>query len=218
MISPVMSPMFAALLPLDVATAFFATAVILAIAPGPDNIFVLTQSMLYNAKAGMAATLGFACGLTGHTAAVALGVAAFFQNSPTAFTVLKMVGAAYLLYLAWLTFRSGSMRADAEQRPFPGYLALFRRGVIMNITNPKVTLFCLAFWPQFAVPSLGHLPWQIVQLGALFMLATLLVFGVVALLGGQLAQWLNRSPQYQILMNRVAALVFVGMAAALLFT
>lgn len=206
------------MIPLDVATTFFVAAVILAIAPGPDNIFVLTQSMLYGARAGVAATLGFTCGLTGHTAAVALGVAALFQTSPVAFTVLKMVGAAYLLYLAWLTFKSGSLRADADARPFPGHWALFRRGVIMNITNPKVTLFCLAFWPQFAVPGLGNLPWQMVQLGILFMLATLLVFSVVALLGGQLAQWLNRSPQYQILMNRVAALLFVAMAAALLFT
>lgn len=210
--------MIPAMIPLDVAGTFFVTAVILAIAPGPDNIFVLTQSMLYGARAGMAATLGFAFGLTGHTAAVALGVAALFQTSPTAFTVLKMVGAAYLLYLAWLTFRSGSLRADAEERPFPGHMTLFRRGVIMNITNPKVTLFCLAFWPQFAVPALGNLPWQMVQLGILFMLATLLVFSVVALLGGQLAQWLNRAPQYQILMNRVTALLFVAMAAALLFT
>lgn len=206
------------MIPLDIATTFFAAAIILAIAPGPDNVFVITQSMLYGARAGISATLGFTAGLIGHTAAVALGIAALFQTSPTAFTVLKMVGAAYLLYLAWLTFKSGSVHAGAEQRPFPGHAALFRRGVIMNITNPKVTLFCLAFWPQFAVPSLGNLPWQMVQLGILFMLATLLVFSVVALLGGQLAQWLNRSPHYQILMNRVAALIFVAMAAALLFT
>ena len=206
------------MIPVDVALTFFATAVVLAIAPGPDNIFVLTQSMLYGARAGLAAVLGFTSGLVGHTLAVALGVAAFFQTSPLAFTALKSVGAAYLLYLAWLTFKSGSVRASAEARPFPGHGALFRRGVIMNITNPKVTLFCLALWPQFASPNHGSLPWQMVQLGLLFMLATLLVFGAVALLGGRLAEWLNRSPQYQILMNRVTALLFVLMAAALLFT
>ena len=206
------------MIPLDVAATFFATAIILAIAPGPDNIFVLSQSMLYGARAGLASTLGFTSGLIGHTLAVALGVAAVFQTSPMAYTALKLVGAAYLLYLAWLTFKSGSMHASAEARPFPGHWALFRRGVIMNITNPKVTLFCLAFWPQFANPQWGSVPLQIVQLGVLFMLATLVVFGTVAVLGGRLAQWLNRSPHYQILMNKITALVFVGLAAALMFT
>lgn len=205
-------------LPLDVASAFFAAALVLSAAPGPDNIFVLTQSALFGARAGVVTTLGLMTGLCGHTLAVALGVAAIFQASPLAFTALKAVGAVYLLYLAWLTARSGSARAPLGQRPFPGHAALYRRGIVMNITNPKVTLFFLAFLPQFSSPARGNLPWQILQLGCLFMLATFLVFGAVALLGGRLAQWLNASPQGQIIMNRVAAAIFVLLAATLLLT
>ena len=129
------------MLPLETLGAFFVTAIVMGLAPGPDNIFVLTQSALYGFRAGIVTTLGLMTGLFGHTAAVALGVAALFQTSEMAFMVLKCAGAAYLLYLAWLSFRSGASRAWLEQSTFPGYWALYRRGVIMNITNPKVTLF-----------------------------------------------------------------------------
>ena len=167
------------MLPLETLGAFFVTAIVMGLAPGPDNIFVLTQSALYGFRAGIVTTLGLMTGLFGHTAAVALGVAALFQTSEMAFTVLKCAGAAYLLYLAWLSFRSGASRAWLEQSTFPGYWALYRRGVIMNITNPKVTLFFLAFLPQFAKPELGNVPLQIVTLGLLFQIATLAVFGGV---------------------------------------
>lgn len=205
------------MLPFETLGTFFIAAVILSLAPGPDNIFVLTQSALYGFRAGIVTTLGLITGLCGHTAAVALGVAALFQTSPLAFTVLKCVGAAYLLYLAWLSFRSGASKAWLEKSVFPGYGGLYRRGVIMNITNPKVTLFFLAFLPQFANPGLGGVPLQIITLGGLFQLATLLVFGAVAFLGGRLAQWFNVSIRGQLIMNRVTGCIFVGLALYLLF-
>ena len=111
------------MLPLETLGAFFVTAIVMGLAPGPDNIFVLTQSALYGFRAGIVTTLGLMTGLFGHTAAVALGVAALFQTSEMAFTVLKCAGAAYLLYLAWLSFRSGASRAWLEQSTFPGYWA-----------------------------------------------------------------------------------------------
>ncbi|WP_165077450.1 MULTISPECIES: LysE family translocator [unclassified Desulfovibrio] len=210
----------------EVAGAFFAAALVLSIAPGPDNIFVLTQSALYGAAAGMVTTLGLATGLCFHTTAVALGVAVIFRSSPTAFWVLKILGACYLLYLAWLAFRSGAALARVPEgaddaggaASFPGYGALYRRGILMNVTNPKVCLFFLAFLPQFCEPERGSIPLQVVLLGALFILATLLVFFSVALLGGRLARRFNASRRGQILINRLAGLVFLGLAVALLAT
>lgn len=196
---------------------FFVAAIVLALAPGPDNIFVLVQSALYGARAGFAVTFGLITGLIGHTTAVSLGVAALFQTSEVAFTVLKIAGSLYLLYLAWLSFRSGVSKASLDNNPFPGFLALYRRGVIMNITNPKVTLFFLAFLPQFAHPEIGSVPIQIMIFGALFQLATLIIFGLVALLGGRLALWFNQSTRGQIFINRLAGCVFTGMAILLLF-
>src|SRR5574344_21672 len=186
------------MLPLDVVLEFFIAAVILGLAPGPDIIFVLTQSAVHGAKAGLATMLGLISGLLFHTALVALGVAVIFQTSALAFTLLKTAGAAYLLYLAWLSFRAGSMQASGQTPPFAGCAALYRRGVVMNITNPKVSLFFLAFLPQFADPARGSLTGQIIQLGLLFMLATVLVFSSTALLAGKLAAGFSRSARGQI--------------------
>lgn len=204
---------------------FFATSLLLGVAPGPDNIFVLTQSAVYGVQAGLITTLGLVTGLCVHTTAVALGVAAIFQSSALAFALLKAVGAAYLLYLAWLSFRAGALLARPPARgssgkgsAFPGYAALYRRGILMNVTNPKVSLFFLAFLPQFCDPAQGGIALQVLSLGALFMLATLIVFFSVAVLGGRLAFWLNSSPRSQILMHRAAGLIFTSLAVMLIFT
>ena len=155
----------------EVLLTFFAASLLLGIAPGPDNIFVLTQSAVYGVRAGLVTTLGLVTGLCVHTTAVALGVAAIFQTSPLAFTILKCAGAAYLLYLAWMSFRAGALLAHTPGggAAFPGYAALYRRGIVMNVTNPKVTLFFLAFLPQFCNPALGGVVVQVLTLGTLFM-------------------------------------------------
>lgn len=101
---------------------------------------------------------------------------------------------------------------------FPGYAALYRRGILMNVTNPKVSLFFLAFLPQFCDPAQGSPALQVLMLGALFMLATIMVFFGVAALGGRLALWLNSSPRSQIVVHRAAGLVFTGLAVMLIFT
>ena len=198
----------------ETALAFFAAALLLAVAPGPDNIFVLTQSAVYGAGAGVATTFGLVTGLCVHTTAVALGVAALFQSSALAFTLLKAAGALYLLRLAWLSFRAGAALALTPEAkpPFPGYLALYRRGIVLNVTNPKVSLFFLAFLPQFCDPARGSVALQVLQLGGLFMLAT----GVVFCAGGRLALWFNRSPRGQMLIHRAAGTVFAGLALLLL--
>jgi len=143
------------MLPLDTVLTFFVTALMLALAPGPDIIFVLTQSALYGMRAGVATTLGLISGLCFHTTIVAVGVAGIFMTSPLAFTLLTVVGAAYLLYLAWLSFRAGASMAHLQESRFLGYWGLYRRGVIMNITNPKVTLFFLRAGTRQRGPA-GH--------------------------------------------------------------
>lgn len=206
------------MLPVETLGAFFAASVVMGLAPGPDILFVLTQSALYGARAGFATTCGLITGLFVHITAVSLGVAALFQSSATAFNVLKFAGAAYLLYLAWLSFRSGTSKASLQKAQFPGYGTLYRRGVIMNITNPKVTLFFLAFLPQFCAPERGSVALQVMELGLLFMLAAFIVFTAVSALGGRLAHWFNSSPRGQMLMHRVAGLVFVALAGMLIFS
>ena len=206
------------MIPLDTLTTFFIASIILCLAPGPDNIFVLTQSALSGRGAGVSVTLGLCTGLIGHTLAVTCGVAALIQTSATAFTALKLAGAAYLLYLAWQAWRAPATELDTTTNGETRFGHLYRRGIIMNITNPKVSIFFLAFLPQFADPARGTLPAQLVLLGSTFIVATVLIFGGIALLAGTLGSWLNRSPSAQTIMNRVAGTVFVGLALKLALT
>jgi threonine/homoserine/homoserine lactone efflux protein len=198
--------------------SFFGVALLLGISPGPDNIFVLTQSALRGRLAGIIVTLGLCTGLLVHTTAVALGVAAIFQASALAFTLLKITGAVYLLYLAWQALTAVPDKLALGQASSLNGWQFYRRGIVMNVTNPKVSIFFLAFLPQFANPQRGSLPLQIIELGAVFMFATLLVFGCVALLAGALGQWLERSEKARLIMNRVAGTVFIALAAKLMLT
>ncbi len=203
------------MIPLESLAVFFTASLLLALAPGPDNIFVLTQSALRGAFAGFVITLGLCTGLLVHTSLVAFGVAAIFKTSALAFTILKYVGAGYLLYMAWKAFRSSPADLDADVRDGRSLRLLYRRGIIMNITNPKVSIFFLAFLPQFADPSRGAIIWQISLLGLVFIFAAILVFGMVCILAGAIGEQLRRSPRTQNIINRVAGLVLVGLALKL---
>jgi threonine/homoserine/homoserine lactone efflux protein len=203
------------MIPIETVTIFFAASVALAFAPGPDNIFVLTQSALHGRKAGLFVTCGLCTGLLVHTAAVSLGVAAIFQTSALAFNILKIVGAMYLLYLAWQAFKAGATKIEESAELHMDLRKLYYRGVIMNITNPKVAIFFLAFLPQFADPAIGSITIQMILFGGVFIIATLLIFGAIALSAGFLGEWLKGSDKAQIIMNRIAGTVFTGLALRL---
>lgn len=204
------------MIPLPELGAFIAASILLGLAPGPDNLFVLTQSALFGARAGLLVVLGLCTGLLVHTALVGLGVAALLLASPLAFTLLRLAGALYLLYLAWQAFTAAGAKGLAGGRS--SLLSggqLYRRGIIMNLTNPKVSLFFLAFLPQFVAPEYGRVGLQVGLLGALFIAATLLVFGAVALLAGRLGEWMSGSPCTQRWLHRLAGCVFVLLALRL---
>ncbi|MES9850885.1 MAG: LysE family translocator [Candidatus Thiodiazotropha sp. L084R] len=196
---------------------FLFTSILLCIAPGPDNIFVLTQSALFGCKKGILVTLGLCTGLIVHTTAVAFGVAAIIKASPFAFTILKYIGAFYLLYLAWQAFSTSLKNLGDTQSNRLSDFQFYRRGIIMNITNPKITIFFLAFLPQFTNPDQGGVILQVLFLGLLFILITSVVFGAVAFMAGSLASWFNRSPIVQVYLNRIAGVVYSTLALNLLF-
>ena len=205
----------------DTLLAFFGVSVLLGLTPGPDNIFVLLQSAQRGWRAGMAVVVGLCCGLVVHTAAVALGLAAVFAASAMAFTVLKLLGAAYLAWLAWQALRApvsaggaDSAVAQAEAAP-PSLWRMVGRGVVMNLTNPKVLVFFLAFLPQFADPARGAMGGQLMVLGLVFIAAALLVFGAIACFSGVFGALLLRSPRAQQWLNRIAGVVFLGLAVRL---
>lgn len=206
------------MLPIETASAFFLASTLLALAPGPDNVFVLTQSALHGKLSGLVVMLGLCTGLLVHTGAVAFGVAVIFQASSIAFNLLKVIGAGYLLYLAWQVLRASPEHVRLQEMPQKSLGRLYRRGIIMNVTNPKVSIFFLAFLPQFADPARGSITWQMVALGGIFILSTILVFGAVALIGGALGDWLNRSMRAQRVVNWLAGTIFLGLAVKLVAT
>ena len=199
-------------------TTFILASTLLSLAPGPDNIFVLTQSALYGGKSGVIITLGLCTGLIVHTSAVALGVAAIFMVSSMAFTSLKLIGAAYLLYLAWQALKASARPLSrSSATAVPGHMALYRRGIVMNLSNPKVAIFFLAFLPQFTDPSTGNMTLQLFLLGIVFILVALVVFSTIACLAGLIAELFKRSAKAQVILNRISALVFAGLAVRLAF-
>ena len=194
---------------------FFFVSLVVCVTPGPDNIFVVAQSLVYGARAGFIVILGLCTGLVVHTSAVAFGVAAMMQASALAFDLLKVAGACYLLYLAWFAFRdSQNEKQKVEVKLTPWQL--YRRGVIMNATNPKILVFFLAFLPQFVKVEYGSLWLQFILLGCLFILATLLVFNSFALLANVISASLGTSPKVSVWLNRITGLIFVGLAVNLL--
>ena len=205
---------------LETLITFFGVSLLLGLTPGPDNLFVLVQSAQRGWRAGMAVVLGLCVGLVVHTAAVALGLAAVFAASAMAFTALKWCGAAYLAYLAWQALRAPAALAceaapTAAVASGPSGRRMVARGAVMNLTNPKVLVFFLAFLPQFADPARGPVALQLMVLGAVFIVATLLVFGAIACFTGAFGALLQRSARAQTVLNRVAGLVFLGLAVRL---
>lgn len=193
-------------------TAFLGASLLLAAAPGPDNLFVLAQSAAYGARAGMIVVLGLITGLVFQTAAAALGLAAVVAASPVLFTAIKLVGAAYLAYLAVMAWRHPVSEGTSQTVSFSG-MALWRRGVIMNVTNPKVQIFFLSFFPQFVREGTegAELVIQMIIQGVTFMGATLVVFGAVAWGAGSLADRFRR-PKVQLILNRSSAVLFAALA------
>ena len=204
------------LIPTDVLLLFISASLALAVAPGPDNLFVLSQSALFGSRSGLLVTLGLCTGLLIHIAAATLGVAAIFQTSPFAYNLLKALGAAYLVFLAVQAFKAGAAGLKVGPQSGSGARALYFRGIIMNVTNPKVALFFLAFQPQFTDGTRGSVALQMLLLGSSFMLSTLLVFGAVACFAGFLGDRLQRSGALQKALNRVAGFIFLGLAVRLL--
>ncbi|MBO4437087.1 MAG: LysE family translocator [Fibrobacter sp.] len=198
---------------------FFIAALVVALAPGPDNLFVLAQSATHGAKAGFSVICGLCTGICVQTVLLIVGVSALIAASPVAFFVLQCCGAAYLLYLAYKSFqvRAGVVKLDAgaEGAGLP-FRRLYLRGIIMNLTNPKAVLFALSFIPPAVDMSRDMSPsLQMVVLGAEFVTATFIVFGSIALLAGAVKKFMLNSPKANRNLNWFSGCVFIALAIAL---
>ena len=196
--------------------AFVTASVILSLVPGPDNLFVMSHSALKGWRIGFYTTLGLCTGLIGHTVLVAIGVSVIFQTSAIAFNGLKIIGACYLLYLAWLSVQNKDLNLRGTDKHSTNR-SYYLTGVIMNLTNPKVALFFLVFLPQFVNTSNDNVTIQIFLLGLLFILSALCVFTSIAYLASFLENFLKKSKTVNKNLNILAAIVYFALAINLFF-
>ena len=203
-------------LSIETIIAFVTASVVLSLVPGPDNLFVMSHSALKGWKIGFYTTLGLCTGLIGHTVLVAIGVSVIFQTSAIAFNGLKIIGACYLLYLAWLSIQNKELNLGGTDKNSTNRSYYFT-GVIMNLANPKVALFFLVFLPQFVNTSNDNVTIQIFLLGLLFILSALCVFTSIAYLASFLEDILKKSKTVNKNLNILAALIYFSLAINLFF-
>lgn len=202
----------------DTLLAFSMATLVLAISPGPDNIFVLIQSMGNGKKYGLAVVAGLMTGCLVHTTLLAFGVSVVIKDNPTIYTTIKLFGAIYLLYLAFSVYRSGnSILLEGKTTNKLSMAGLFRQGFIMNVLNPKVTIFFLAFFPGFLFSDSLSTIVQFYVLGLLFILVSSLVFGSIALLSGEISNFLTANLRTGFVLKWLQIVVFIGIAIYLFF-
>ncbi|WP_200871371.1 LysE family translocator [Saccharicrinis fermentans] len=192
---------------------------LLTIMPGPDNIFVLTESMTKGYRNGIAVSIGLCCGILIHTIAATTGVSIIIQKSAMAFAVLKYMGAAYLFYLAYQSLREKKPTIHLEAKEGKGengFWRLLRKGLLMNVLNPKVVLFFMALLPQFVVQNSLPVGWQMMVLGAVFMVQALVIFSLISILSGRLSTYLNNSQFWKVTKySKVSVLGLLGLGLML---
>ncbi|MBT2162114.1 LysE family translocator [Zobellia sp. KMM 6746] len=189
----------------------------LSVSPGPDNIYVLMQSLVNGKKYGLATTAGLISGCLVHTSLLAFGVSLIIRESEALFMGIKVLGAIYLFYLAFKVFRSsGSLNLSEGVAPKKGLWQLFKQGFIMNVLNPKVTIFFLAFFPGFLFSEEISTMVQFYVLGLLFMFISFIIFSMIAFLSGSISVYFKENSAAGIYLKWLQIIVFVGIAVYIL--
>jgi threonine/homoserine/homoserine lactone efflux protein len=195
---------------------FLLAALTLVAIPGPNHLYITTRSIGEGRRAGVASALGVETGTLIHIAAAAAGLSALVAASATAFGFLRYAGAAYLVYLAYRTLRSRHRLGEMELRPRPIH-RVYLDGALVNVLNPKVVLFFLAFLPQFVDQDAGAVPLQIAAMGLATALIGLVIDVGYALAAGSMGAWLRARPAFQRRQRYLTSLIYLGLGAAALF-
>lgn len=192
--------------------SFSLATFVLALSPGPDNIYVLTQSIANGTKSGIATTAGLISGCIVHTTLLAFGVSAILMASESVFYGLKVLGACYLLYLAFKVYKSKPHISLAQTAQRNSYPTLFKIGFVMNLVNPKVMIFFLAFFPGFLWNTDGNTVLQFYILGGVFMLVSFITFSLITMGAGKISAWVERGRSTGTILKWLQIVVFLGIA------
>ncbi|MFT6322010.1 MAG: threonine/homoserine/homoserine lactone efflux protein [Granulosicoccus sp.] len=204
---------------IELILSFLLASVLLTFMPGPDNIFVLTESITKGQKNGIAISIGLCTGVLIHTLAAATGLSIVIQKSALAFSIIKYLGAAYLFYLAFMATKEKPMEVTLEKKSKEETFHLFpliRKGFLMNVLNPKVSLFFIAFLPQFISQDGINITVQMIILGLIFMVQALVIFSLISILASRLTGYVNSAKFWKITKwSKVVVLSILGLTLAL---
>ncbi|CDL86260.1 LysE family translocator [Xenorhabdus cabanillasii] len=199
---------------------FISISTFLCFLPGPDNLFILSQSAINGRKVGILITIGLCIGLAIHISLVSLGIAAILRENAVAFEVIRIFGIIYLTYLAWGAFKAKPVFIQVSTDKSHDTNKLIRKGILMNLSNPKIIIFFLAFLPQFTNQNTNFIPvsLQSLYLGVIFSIITFIVFSIISYLSGYLSDVISHKPEIQNILNKITALIFVVLAVNLLIS
>ena len=203
---------------LSTIAVFFVATVALLLAPGPAALYIVARGIDQGRAAGFASAAGIAVGSLVHVAAAAAGLSALLASSAVAFSVVKYLGAAYLIVLGIRTLLTKPVATADANRRRRTMRELFSQGVIVEALNPKVALFFLAFLPQFVDPARGNILGQTLFLGAMFVATGLCTDSLYALVAGSAGVWLRRQPAFAAVQRYVAGTVFIGLGMTTAFS
>jgi len=203
----------------DLLLSFILATSALAISPGPDNIYVLMQSLVNGKKYGIATVCGLITGCLVHTTLVAFGVSAIIKQNDSLFFIIKLFGALYLLYLAFNVYKSDAeLSLNSNNIPKKSTIQLFKQGFIMNVLNPKVSIFFLAFFPGFLFSNTLSTITQFYVLGFIFMIVSFIIFSIIAVLSGLISEYIKKHKNVGFILKWLQIIVFVGIAIFILLS
>ncbi len=198
---------------------FISAAIAINITPGPDMLYILSRTIAQGRKIGIASSFGVCSGAFVHIFAAAFGLSAILATSAMAFSVVKYVGAAYLIYLGIQALRSKGISFDipVKEQEQSTFWKAFRQGALIDILNPKVAIFFMAFLPQFVRPELGHAPLQILILGFLVNLIGVVVESILVVTAAQTTTFFRNNSQFATVLDRVLGSMLIGLGIRLAF-
>jgi len=201
-----------------VSTEFFITSLIVVLVPGTGVIYTVSTGLALRWRASIAAAIGCTAGILPHLAASIIGLSAVLQHSAVVFQILKIAGSLYLLYLAWSMWRETGVIQLEGQTSGRSAIRIIVKGILINLLNPKLTLFFFAFLPQFISADGSSLTQQMISLSAIFMFMTLVIFILYGILASGVSMYLLNSPKAMRAVQRAFALIFAGLALKLAFS
>jgi len=200
---------------IEVLLTFSVAAFLMSISPGPSMLYIMARSIAQGSKGGIVSAMGLAVGGMVHVFATVLGLSAIFKYSPTLYTVVKLAGAAYLIYLGYCYWKNSNSINNEEiiKIKVKPLLTIFKEGILVEITNPKTALFFIALLPQFVDHETGSISLQLFILGLIVIIVAIPCDIFVAIFSSKISSWLMKNKKAQVIQERVSSSILFGMGS-----